>query len=189
MLGVRHRERRAVPAVEAGRHGAGEFQVLALVVADRHPVRVVQQDVRRHQDRVRQQGQPDVRLPGALLLELDHPLRLPVPGHALEQVVQLGVRGHVGLHVQQARVGVNAGGEKQCGVLEGAHDQDDRVDLALGVHHGADRAEVVAQLQRAGRFEAGESARHCRFPSEGPTGSARRARRGNSDGRPVRAAA
>ena len=44
-------------------------------------------------------------------LELDHALGLAVAGHALEQVVQFGVLGHVRLHHEQARAGVGARGQ------------------------------------------------------------------------------
>ncbi len=60
---ARHDERPAVAGVEAVGHVAGQLDVLGLVVADRHLVGVVEQDVGRHQHRIGEQRQPDV-LPG-----------------------------------------------------------------------------------------------------------------------------
>ena len=96
---ARYHERPAIAGVEPVGHVAGQFEVLALVVADRHLVGVVQQDVGRHEHRIGQQRQPDRFRAGRLLPELDHPGGLAVAGGALEQVVQLGVLGYVGLYV------------------------------------------------------------------------------------------
>ena len=51
-----HPERRAEPSVEADRQVAGELQVLALVLPDRNPLRLVEQDVGRHQHGIGEQG-------------------------------------------------------------------------------------------------------------------------------------
>ena len=83
-----------------------------LVLADRHLVGVVQQDVGRHQHRIGQQRQPHRVRAGRLLPELDHPGGLAVAGGALEQVVQLGVLGYVGLYVTQRRGRVDAAGQQ-----------------------------------------------------------------------------
>ena len=61
-LAVRHDERVAEAAVEAHGDVAGELEVLALVVADRHLVGLVEQDVGRHQHRIGEQpGRDDSR--------------------------------------------------------------------------------------------------------------------------------
>jgi hypothetical protein len=74
--------------------------VLALVLADRHRVGPVEQDVGRLQDRVREQAHrgPVGSLLGGLVLELGHPARLAEPGDAPHHPAQLGVLGHVRLH-------------------------------------------------------------------------------------------
>ena len=51
-----HPERRTESTVEAHRQIAGEFEMLALVLADRHPLGLVQQDVGRHQHGIGEQG-------------------------------------------------------------------------------------------------------------------------------------
>ena len=52
----RHAEGLAVAVVEALGDVAREFEVLALVVTDRDLLGLVEQDVRRHQDRVGQEA-------------------------------------------------------------------------------------------------------------------------------------
>src|SRR6185312_4116137 len=79
-----HRERRPVPVVEPDRQVAAQLQVLALVLADRYLVGLVEQNVGRLQHRVAEQ--PEARLlrtaPGRLVLELGHPAELAEPGQA-----------------------------------------------------------------------------------------------------------
>jgi hypothetical protein len=53
------------------RDGAGEFEVLALVVSDGNLVGAVQQDVGGHQHRVGQQRPPDGVPPGRTRLDTD----------------------------------------------------------------------------------------------------------------------
>jgi hypothetical protein len=91
--------------------------VLALVAADGHLGDVVQQDVGRHEHRVGQQRQAGAAAT-ALLLELDHAVYLAVARDALEQVVQLGVRGEVRLAVQHRLPRVEAGGQQQARDLQ-----------------------------------------------------------------------
>ena len=66
--------------VEPLRQVAGELEVLALVLADRHVVGVVQQDVGRLQHRVGEQPDVGASAPfGRLVLELGHPAASPKP--------------------------------------------------------------------------------------------------------------
>lgn len=99
-----------VAGVEPSGQVAGQFYVLALVLPHGDLVGVIQQDVGGHQDRVGQQRHPDLLLASGLLPELDHALGLAVTGEALQQVVQLGVFGNVGLDREQAGIGVQACG-------------------------------------------------------------------------------
>ena len=81
----------AEPGVEPLRQVAGQLEVLALVLADRHLVGLVQQDVGGLQDRVGEQ--PDARRcprrPRRLVLELRHPAGLAEAGEAAEHPGQL----------------------------------------------------------------------------------------------------
>ena len=54
----RHAERLAVAVVEALGDVAGELEMLALVVADRDEIGLVEQDVARHQHRVGEEARP-----------------------------------------------------------------------------------------------------------------------------------
>ena len=56
ITGTRHDERLAEAGVEALGEVAGELDVLLLVVADRHDIGLVEQDVGRHQHRVGEQA-------------------------------------------------------------------------------------------------------------------------------------
>jgi len=104
----------AEPVVEALREVAGELQVLALVLAHRDAVGLVDQDVRGLQDRVREQadgGAVGAAL-GGLVLELRHPAGLAEPGQAAEHPGQLGVLGHVRLDEQGRALRIDAGREQ-----------------------------------------------------------------------------
>ena len=110
-----HHERLAVALVEPLGQVPGQLQVLALIVADRHPVGVVEQDVGGHEHRVGEQPDPGrlLALLGRLVLELRHAPQLTHAGRALQQPGQLGVGRHVALHEQRAGLRVQAGGEQQ----------------------------------------------------------------------------
>ena len=116
-----HGERLAVAAVEAGGQVAGQLQVLALVLTDRHLVGLVDEDVGGLQHRVGEQ--PDRRAGGALalalVLELRHPAGLAEAGQALQHPRQLHVLGHVALHEQRAARGVHAEREQLRGARRG----------------------------------------------------------------------
>ena len=70
-----HDERLAEARVEALGDVARELEVLALVVADRDDVGLVEEDVARHQHRVREEAGGDELALLRLLLELRHPAR------------------------------------------------------------------------------------------------------------------
>ena len=103
----------AVAGVEPLGQVAGELDVLALVVAHRHLVGVVEEDVGGHQGGVGEQAAGDELGPARLVLELGHALQLADRGGALHQPGQLGVLGDVALHEQRADVGVEPDGEEQ----------------------------------------------------------------------------
>ena len=75
-----------------------QFQMLLLVIADRHLIGLVEQDIRRHQHRIAEQADVDVVLEtGGLVLELGHARQLAHLGVAVQYPAELGVLGHVGL--------------------------------------------------------------------------------------------
>ena len=167
-VGPRDHERPAEPVVEALRQVAGQLQVLALVLADGNLVGLVQQDVGGLQDRVGEQphaGHVRAGL-GRLVLELDHPAGLAEPGQAAEHPGELGVLGHVALHEHGAAVRVEPGAEQLCGGDPGPAAQqrrvlrhgdrvqvDDAVERVVAVlqrHPLAQRAQVVAEMERVG---------------------------------------
>jgi hypothetical protein len=151
--------------------------VLALVVAHRDLLGVVEQDVGRLQRRIGEQpAGHEVGLVG-LLLELDHAPQLAERGRALHDPAQLGVLVHLALGEQRAHLGVEPGGHQDLGDLERLGPQhgrvlgdgervqvDDAVDGGVVVlrHHPApDRTQVVAEVDVAGRLDAGEHAGHA----------------------------
>ena len=116
--GVGHDEGVAVERIEALGDIAREFQVLRLVVADRHDAGLVEQDIGGHQHGVLQQAVADGFLFGGLHLVLRHALQ-PADGRdAGEHPGELGVGGHGGLHHDGAVLGIDAGGEIERGDLE-----------------------------------------------------------------------
>src|SRR6266508_3040687 len=112
------RERLAVAGVEPLGDVAGELDVLALVVADRDDVGLVEQDVARLEHRVGEQRGRDELLLVRLLLELRHPAQLAEAGHRRQQPIRLGVRGHVALDEYRRAAGVEAAREQQRGRVE-----------------------------------------------------------------------
>src|SRR5262249_33119961 len=108
----------AVAAVEPQCDIPCQLHMLRLVSADRYVVDIVLQDVRGHQDRVRQQRQTYVCLTRALLLELDPPLGLAGRGRAFGQIVQLWRGRDVRLDVERRAIGVEAGREQQRRIFQ-----------------------------------------------------------------------
>ncbi len=72
---LRHHESRAEAGVEPHRQIAGQLEVLALVLADRDLVGLVDQDVGSHQDRVREQSDARRLGPEAPTLSLNWVIR------------------------------------------------------------------------------------------------------------------
>ena len=163
-----HGEGRPVAGVEAGGQVPAQLQVLALVLADRDPVGLVQQDVGGHQHRVGEQ--PDGRALrahlGGLVLELGHPLGLPEARQAPQDPAELSVLGDLRLQEDRGLLGVDSGGdhlrraaERPVGQrgrvgLDGqcmqVSDPVERLVVVLQRHPLPQRPEIVAQVQRVG---------------------------------------
>jgi hypothetical protein len=157
--------------------------MLILVLADRHLRRVVQQDVRGHQHRIGEQAQPHRPVAGRLLLELDHPGRLPDMGQAFQQVVQLDVFRDLRLRDQRGAARIDAGGEQHGGLFERerpyrrwivfsgervqVRDHRDGLGSVLRGDQRADGAEQVAELQVPGGLKTGQAAGRDRCGGHG----------------------
>ena len=164
------------PVVEPDGQFTGQLEVLALVVSDRYPFGVVEQDVGALEDRVGEQTNPHRILAVTLLLELGHPAQLAHGGGALEQPGHLNVLGDVALHEQGAALGIQSGGQEIERRLVGAGPQfvrvdvqgegmevDDGVEAVVGILVGnpiADRPQVIPQMEVATGLEAGQNSGH-----------------------------
>jgi hypothetical protein len=174
-------ERRAVSGVETLRQVSGQFEVLTLVLAYRHSVGVVGEDVGRHEARVGEKADPRrlVTAFSGLVLELGHPRELPETRGAFHQPRELGMRRNVALQEQRARLGIQPSGEEQSGhrqrrlaALGGitGHGQAVQVNHAvvavtqvLVLHPIADSPEQVAQVRFACRLYTRENPRRLRI--------------------------
>ena len=122
--------------------------MLALVVADRDDVGLVEQDVARHQDGVREEAGGDELLAFALLLERGHAAELPEPGDGREQPSRFGMRGHMALAEERAAVRVEPDREEQRGEVERAVVQVARVVVDRDRVQVDDAEEGVALVLR-----------------------------------------
>ena len=169
----RHAERLAVAVVEALGDVAGELEVLALVVADRHEIGLVEQDVARHQHRVREQPGRDELVPVGLLLELRHAAQLAVAGDSRQQPGRLGVGHDVALAEDGRALGVEAGREEHRREVERRLAQLRRVVLDGDRVQVDDAEEAVMRLLGPGVLA--EAARcSCRASSVRSAGCPRR---------------
>src|SRR5690606_5506539 len=125
---------------------------------------------------VREQRRGDEVGPVRLVLELRHAAELPERRGALHDPAELGVLGDLALGEQRADVGIEAGGDQQLRELGDLGAQLGRVlrdrqrvevDHAvhgivrvLLTHPTPDRTQVVAEVDVAGRLDAGEHAGH-----------------------------
>jgi len=86
--------------------------VLLLVAAHRHQIRLIQQNIRRHQSRIGKQARVDVvRVLGGLILELGHAAQLAEHGVAVQHPAQLGVGRNMGLDEQHVFLRVQTAGD------------------------------------------------------------------------------
>ena len=150
--------------------------MLALVVADRDEVGLVDQDVAGHQDRVAEESGRDGLLLVALLLELRHAAQLAEGGDARQQPGRFRMRRHVALEEDRRALRVEPGCEEHGREIErrlaelrrfvgdGDRVQVDNADEGLALFLGRGvltktAAEVAEVLGPCG-LDAGEDARH-----------------------------
>ena len=164
---------RAEVVVELDGDVARQLEMLLLVLADRHVRGLVDQDVGRHQRRIGVEAERGVlAVLAGLLLELRHAVHPADARHAIEDPGELGVLGHHRLVEDDLLLAVDAGrqegrgdlarlGRQLLGVLRlGDGVQVDHAIEAfvvvLQAREVADRAEIVAEMEIAGRLHAGK---------------------------------
>ncbi len=149
--------------------------MLLLVLADRDMGGVIEQNVGGHQVRIDiEAGGRILAVLAGLLLELGHAVEPTEARHAIEDPGKLGVAGDLALIEDDMALGVDARGDegrrhlagvlgKLVGVLE--HGDGVEVDhaikavmLGLERHELGDGAEIIAEMQIAGRLHAREDA-------------------------------
>src|SRR5579859_2099468 len=136
VLPVGELERLSETLVEARGDVAGQLEVLALVVADRNEVGLVQEDVAGHQHRVREQARRDELLLVRLVLELGHPAQLAEARDRAQQARRLRVRLDVALDERRRALGVETGREQHRSQVDRGRAQ------LVGVVVDGDRVEV-----------------------------------------------
>ena len=113
---------RAIPelGVPPARDLPGQLEVLGLVLAHRHEIGPVEQDIRGHQHGVIQQPRRHTFESLRLIFELRHPLELADRRDGVQQPLELAVLGHVRLHEQHRSRRIDAAGEQADRHLAGA---------------------------------------------------------------------
>ena len=149
--------------------------MLGLVLANGHQIRVINQNVGCHQNRVGEQTAVDViRVLGALILELGHAGKFAKLGVAGQNPGKLAVGGNMALHKQHMLFRVNAHSQQQGGHLAGlaaqvggglAHGQSVQVSnhiqaVIIRLQQGpvAHRADIIAQRGGASGLDARKNA-------------------------------
>ena len=94
--------------------------MLDLVLAHRHQVGAIEQDVRGHQDRIVEQARRDALDLLRLIFELRHPLQLAERRDGVEQPLQLACSGTCDCTNSVARDGIDAGAEQADRHVAGA---------------------------------------------------------------------
>jgi len=153
--------------------------VLLLVLADRDVGGEIGEDVGRHQHRIVVEADRGIlAVLARLLLELGHAVQPAEPRDAVEYPGQLGVHRHLALVEDDLLDRVDAGGnEGRCYLARVAAELlrpaphrhrhrdrvqvDDTVDAVMGLlqlDEAHDGAEIVAEMEIAGRLHPGEHA-------------------------------
>ena len=149
--------------------------MLLLVLADRHMGRAVDQNVGGHQVRIGVQADRDVlAILAGLLLELGHAVEPAEARDAIEHPGELGVLGDLALVEDDLLLGIDAAGDEGRGHLARGPRQlarvlphrdgvqvDHAIDAVVALLQRdelGDRAEIIAEVQVAGRLHAGKHA-------------------------------
>ena len=163
---------------------ARHLDVLDLVAPDRHAMRVEDQDVRGHQDRVHEQAGRDAGIAvlavGQVAIDRGlvgmRAIEQSLRRHAGKHPGQLGDLGDIRLPIEEGAIRIEAKGQPgrrdletrlrdprrilalDQGVIVG--EKVERLDIVAttGLDRGTDRADVVAEMGRAGRGDAGQRA-------------------------------
>ena len=102
----------AIHMVEAASQFAGEFDVRNLILANRHFVGTVDQDIGTHQQRITEEAVSRQILAGELFLLIlvgRHPFQPAERGHHRHQQMQFGMLRHFGLDEQGRLIGIDTG--------------------------------------------------------------------------------
>jgi len=146
--------------------------MLQLVLPHGNGIRLVEQDIRRHQDRIGEEARVDRIDSLALLLELRHAVQFADRSTAGQNPGQLGVLGHVRLDEEVGLLGIDAAGQKvQGSVLDASghfpgfighrqgvvvHDRVEALSFALHPDPVEDGPGVVADMDGPGGLDSGK---------------------------------
>ena len=148
--------------------------MLLLILADRHVRCAIDQDVGRHQRRIGIEADRGIlAVLAGFFLELRHPVEPAEAGDAIEDPGELGVLGHLALVEHDVLCRIDAAGDERRGDLaDGARQLgrvlpdrdrvqiDDAIDAVVAVlqlDEALDGAEIIAEVQVAGRLHAGKN--------------------------------
>jgi hypothetical protein len=92
----RYHEGLAIVAIETNGDVARQLEMLLLIFAHRHQVRLIKQDVRGHQHGIVEQADQNVFfLLAGFVLELRHPFEFRQARHAVKQPGKFGMGRHI----------------------------------------------------------------------------------------------
>ena len=176
--GLREFENRPEGLVHFDRDITGHFEMLFLVLADRHDVAVVQEDVRRHEHGVAEECMRGGDAVGDFVFVGVAPLEESHGGDRAEDPGEERDLRDVGLAEEEGFGRVEATGEKVEGHVAGVAaegvgimQRGERVEvgdevkgfaLVLQFDRGLHHAEVIPEVQGAGGLDAGKDAFHAR---------------------------
>ena len=171
----RNHEDIAVHLIEPDCNVTRDLQMLLLILADGYRVGFVKQDVRRHQNRIGEKSVVRDKAFGDLVLVAVRALKKPEPGDRVQDPREFADAADVGLPEERGLFGI----QPACEIVErktpDAHAQvvrlrvnrqrmqirDEQIRipgiLVLELDRGFHRPEIVADVQNAGRLDAGEN--------------------------------
>ena len=170
----------SIIAIETNREVAGKLEMLLLIFADRNQIGLIEQYIRGHQHRIIEEADEDVLfLLAGLIFELRHAFQLGHARDAVKQPRQLSVRGHIRLHKHGRNIRINANGKidsreltRFCGehlrILrqrDGVkiYDTEKTLIVTLERHPITQSAEIISQMNVAGRLRAAEDSFHLQI--------------------------